>query len=196
MATPLCQCGCGAALPIARYPSQQARFVHGHNTKGKPHPRSLESLASRLWRRVTKTDGCWLFTGEVYKNFGHGYFTYQARNVLAHRVSWELHNGPIPPGAFVLHRCDVPACVRPDHLFLGSQADNVTDMVTKHRNARGEQHGGAKLTEADVRLIRSTPRTRHAARDLSVRLRISRTVLYDVWNGHIWTHVSEAGGAA
>ncbi len=71
----------------------------------------------------------------------YGQFSIGQQNVSAHRFSWTLANGPIPDGLFVLHRCDNPPCVRPDHLFLGTQLDNRRDCVQKIRTATGERHG-------------------------------------------------------
>lgn len=94
------------------------------------------SLSDRFWAKVQKTDNCWVWTGAIIAKAG-GYGTINAskdRGILrVHRVSWELHFGAIPDGLSVLHRCDNPPCVRPDHLFLGSQQDNVADMMAKGR---------------------------------------------------------------
>lgn len=132
--------------------------------KGRVTPRqaiapvsSAVSIEEKLWPRVQKTETCWLWQGPKLKKFGHGYLTRGGRGtpkVLVHRLSWELANGPIPDKQYVLHRCDIPACVRPDHLFLGTKADNSLDMVQKGRNRKGESHQTARLTEEQVREIR------------------------------------------
>jgi len=94
----------------------------------KPRP-----VAERFWEKVDKTDGCWLWTASRTTS-GYGQFC-PVGNVprKAHRIAWELTYGPVPEGAHVLHRCDTPLCVRPDHLFLGDAAANVDDMWTKSR---------------------------------------------------------------
>src|SRR5882672_8799966 len=94
----------------------------------------------RFWSFVEKCPGCWLWTGGTAGKMHHGVFGVRdpegkMRTTYAHRFSWEIHKGPIPSGMWVLHRCDVPRCVRPDHLFLGTQQDNMDDMIRKGRKA-------------------------------------------------------------
>ncbi len=85
-----------------------------------------------FWSKVSKTSDCWLWMGSKRKS-GYGHFRYMGRLQSAHRVAWQLAFGPIPAGMNVLHRCDNPSCVRPDHLFLGTQADNMADKMAKKR---------------------------------------------------------------
>lgn len=109
--------------------------------------------------KIIKTDYCWLWIGLKIKK-GYGLFGINRKNVLAHRISWVIANGEIPDELNVLHKCDNPSCVNPDHLFLGTLKDNMQDCARKgrlHFNApgyKGEQCWQAKLTNADVRVIR------------------------------------------
>ena len=99
--------------------------------KGLPRRDMKASPEQRLWEKVERGPGCWEWTG--YTQSGYGCLSIDGTPVRAHRLSWELHNGPIPEGLFVCHHCDNPPCVRPDHLFLGTNSDNIRDAVAKGR---------------------------------------------------------------
>lgn len=88
-------------------------------------------LEARFWKYVNKTEGCWLWTGGTRS--GYGAMKWKREPCLAHRLSWEIHNGPVLGDLWVLHKCDVHACVRPDHLFLGTPRDNTNDRIEKRR---------------------------------------------------------------
>jgi hypothetical protein len=92
-----------------------------------------EPIETRFARYVNKDEagGCWLWTGYTVR--GYGALGIKGRPIYAHRISWELHRGQIADGSCVLHHCDVPRCVNPDHLFLGSRQDNLTDARQKGR---------------------------------------------------------------
>lgn len=107
---------------------------HGIPLRPKNKPSKPAKLRfDRKWTPEPNT-GCWLWKHGTHK-FGYGFFKH-AGEVTAHRVSWVLHNGPIPDGMHVLHRCDVPQCVNPDHLFLGTHTDNMKDCARKGRTQR------------------------------------------------------------
>jgi len=92
------------------------------------------TAVDKFWARVQKTDGCWLFAGAPCNRAGHKHLLVsRGQRAYAHRFSYELHHGPIPGGMVVMHSCDVPACVNPAHLSIGTQRDNVRDSVAKGR---------------------------------------------------------------
>ena len=104
----------------------------------------------------------------------------------AANYSWHLHNGVNLGGLHVLHTCDNPLCVNPDHLFLGTHQDNMDDKVEKGRQARGEGHGRAKLTEDDVREIKSSDTP---TGELANKFGVHYTTVLKVRLGERWTHV-------
>lgn len=126
----------------------------------------MRGLYERFWRRVDvrEPDDCWEWTGSKSSN-GYGGIKVSGQDQYAHRVSWMLFHGSIPKGIHVLHRCDNPGCVNPNHLFLGTPADNAADRDAKGRQAKGERMGTAKLTPDKVLAIRESPlRQRELAR--------------------------------
>jgi hypothetical protein len=118
-----------------------------------------EPIEKRLWGRSEhKPSGCIVFTGSTNAG-GHGQIHYNGRNRRTHTVSWELSNGPIPDGMQVNHHCDNPPCINPEHLYLGTQSQNMADMNARGRNVLGSQTGTAKLTELDALAIFHAPGT-------------------------------------
>ena len=117
----------------------------------------MTKTENRFWSFVCKCDinECWLWTGAKFKD-NYGAFWVDGKSVRAHRVSYELAKGKITDGLCVLHKCDNPLCVNPNHLFMGSDADNVRDCATKNRRnySYGENNGSAKLSGEDILRIR------------------------------------------
>lgn len=116
-----------------------------------------ESIKARFESKyaVNPRNGCWEWTAYI-SGYGYGQFWAYGKNVSAHRFSYELHNGGVPKGLHVLHRCDNRKCANPAHLFLGTNRDNVMDKVAKNRQARhiGSANGMSKLTNIQVVEIR------------------------------------------
>lgn len=156
------------------------------------------SLADRFWQKVRKSDGCWEWIASKY-TAGYGQIGVNGRMRGAHQVAWGLTNGRIPDGLCVLHRCDNRACVRPDHLFLGTKRDNTRDMDAKGRARRphlvGSQQPNAKLNEAQVmeirRRLRAGERRPNLAREFGVKL----PCIYQIAVGRSWKHVPMEGVA-
>lgn len=134
--------------------------------------------------------GCWLWIGAA-DNHGYGHMGRLINNkavcILAHRFSWEHHYGQlIPVGMCVLHKCDVPACVNPYHLFLGTQQDNMDDCKKKGRGTSGVTNSHCKLTEGDVKAIREAIGT-HL--EIGKRFNIGPSQVGKIRARQSWTHI-------
>lgn len=149
-----------------------------------------------FWEKVSKEghNGCWIWQGCTYSP-GYGSFYWilpgMSKNMRpAHRISWELANGPVPAGMEVCHRCDVRLCVNPEHLFLGTHAENMRDCKAKGRNVRGERQRMAKLTEEKVRELRRMRREEgKTSFELAAIFGIAHTTVIQIWNRKTWKHV-------
>lgn len=153
-----------------------------------------ETLVVRFWAKVEKTEGCWLWTGAV-RGTGYGNVSLGGRGrglQAAHRVSWELHNGPILDGLCVLHACDVRNCVRPDHLFLGTILDNNRDAKAKGRNNRGERVPSHKLSTAEAIAVRAST---GPLGETAAEYGISKAAVSMIRRGLRWGHLTVNGGS-
>lgn len=148
-------------------------------------------LTERFWRAVEKAegDGCWLWAGSL-NTWGYGQIRDEAGKYQgAHRVSWRLAFGPVPQGMSVLHRCDNTRCVRPDHLFLGTQQENVRDRNTKGRDSRGSRHPNATLTEEQVLAARAMLANGDRIGVVARRFGVGYYAIADISRGRSWKHV-------
>jgi HNH endonuclease len=145
---------------------------------------------------VREPSGCWLWTRyRTRKGYGYGLARSGGSHVLVHREVYRLSHGgtALPPGMCVCHRCDRPPCINPAHLFLGTQADNAADRDAKGRSVymRGERHGSARLTEAQVRSIRAERCGRTLLRVLAERYGVSESTINDVISCRTWRHLTD-----
>jgi len=182
--------------------------------KAAPAPRQWRGLdlsvvapdspvRARFWLKVDRNGPapahrpeigpCWLYTEHVTEA-GYGQFTLQKGGQrLAHVVSYALDKGPVPPRVHVCHHCDNPPCVRPDHLFIGTAADNSRDMFAKGRQGSrhpGTERANAKLTDEDVRAIRAVPPFHGRNRQLARLYGVSDHTIREVLTGQGWKHVA------
>lgn len=152
----------------------------------------INSWEDRFWEKVNKKsdDECWEWIG--YKdNKGYGILNNQ-HSTKAHRISWVIHNGKIPNKMCVCHHCDNPSCVNPNHLWLGSVAENNRDKELKgrHNGLRGERNFGSVLTEKQVLVIRDLYKTgNYSTYDLSEIFEVSRNCISRIINRKTWSYL-------
>lgn len=132
--------------------------------------------------------GCWLWLTYCGTK-GYGQIKYKGNQMGAHRVSWIVHRGLIPEGALICHKCDVPCCVNPDHLYVGSNLTNRHDAIRRGRAPQGETAGQSNLTDSDILLIRSDPRPQRA---IAKEYGLSHTAIGNIKRGRTWTHIVDS----
>lgn len=174
----MCHCGCGQATTIAtqtwakwgHVKDQPKRFVRGHGTR-RHHGWTPEDRGY--------TTPCHIYDGPLHRG-GYGIGSkHNGKPVPAHRQAWIRTYGPIPDGLWVLHRCDVRACVNPEHLFLGTLLDNNADRNQKGRNA-------SKLTAEQVAAIRARRTSGETQQAIADAYGVSRPLISMIEHRHIW----------
>ncbi len=159
------------------------------------HYNYVRPIKDRFFEKVKKGESCWTWIAHKCP-YGYGRM-YDWRDGIrkiffAHRISWEIHFGAIPQGLKVLHKCDNPPCVNPDHLFLGTNKDNYDDMVSKgrDRHAKGTDHPHAKLTDDCVREIREKLESRLVTqKSLAEEYGVARGIISLIYKNKAWKHV-------
>lgn len=144
----------------------------------------------RFWHYVDKKmdHECWNWTGARLKG-GYGQIGINNKIIQVHRFSWELHFGEIPKNLCVLHKCNNPSCVNPNHLYLGTNKDNSEYMVECNRQAKGENNGRSKLTESQVKEIRNL-KGQLSIRKIAKIFNVDNTTISEIHRNQIWKHIN------
>ena len=141
---------------------------------------------------IKQDDGCWIWKADIRRD-GYGQYCWykdkKRTRLGAHRASWQFVHGPITDGLFVLHKCDVRRCVNPDHLFLGTQKDNVQDCLSKNRLPTGERHYNSKLTEEQVRNILRLSHAGFSVREIARSFPVHERQVGRIIRGERWASV-------
>lgn len=189
-----CHCGCGQKTRISPKNDSRSGWVKGEPLsliRGHQKP-THRSLFDHFWTYCIQKepDSCWEWAGSKKKQ-GYGVLSSRGTTLYAHRVSYEIHIGPIPDGMFVCHRCDNPSCVNPTHLFVGTLQDNHRDMMTKgrHNAAHGENASWSKLTDADVKAIRELHAGGTGYRTIAKKYGVGDSTIRDIVKRRNWSHI-------
>lgn len=189
-----CECDCGGTAVV-----RGSGLRNGHTKScgclrnelaterciARSGPKPLNPYRDRFYKSIRKEGDCWIWIGYVGAD-GYGRIGAHRKWRRAHIASYILHCGSIPDGLWVLHKCDVRACVNPDHLFLGTGLDNVADMVAKNRQAKGERFPQAKLKEHDVKEILASDERN---KELAERFGVNQSVISNIRSRKQWRHV-------
>ena len=192
---------CGDNFLVSQYEIDKGR---GKYCSGKCRSiGNIRPVDERFWAKVDKSNngGCWIWIGGKLGRLKHGGFWDGKQMTYAHRVSYEFVNGPIPEGKEIMHICDNPACVNPNHLMLGSHAENMLDAKTKGRTSGGfhfvheenrslgEKHGQSKLTDNDIREIRQKYDSGIKVNELARQYGMGHAQIGMIAHRRAWIHI-------
>lgn len=187
-----CQCGCGRKTAIKKSTGRKGFLRKGHPTRFLPgHWQQGNDPVAKFWKYCIPgaPDECWEWQGNIGTN-GYGRFRCAGTTYATHRLSYEIHNGPVPDGLNILHKCDNPACCNPHHLFAGTDLDNMRDKAQKLRAPRGSENKKSKLDEVKVHRIRELASSGTAPLEIAKEFGVSRRNIYEILNGRTWRHVA------
>lgn len=190
-----CDCGARTVQPISAIVRGRVRSCGcGRIERNKARQYTYKQFCDIFWGKIQKSGSCWNWTGAKNQD-GYG----KVESVLfknlhsAHRIAWVLSCGEIPKGMQVLHRCDNPSCINPEHLFLGTHTDNVRDCAAKGRirqgDRRGENSSTSPLKNFEVLQIREMAKSGWARSSIAKEFSVCRQSIDAIVNRKTWTHI-------
>lgn len=179
----ICKCNCenittlnGGLLNFGHYKS--CGCVHGLSAR--------EYIKSKI--KIDPNTGCWIWQGSMLGK-KYGAVKWKTKEWGSHRLSYTVFKGEIPEGLCVCHKCDIPACVNPEHLFLGTKSENSKDMMNKKRQRNGELINTSKLTAEIVKSIKKRLETENNCAKIAREYGVYDTTILDIKNNKRWKHI-------
>jgi len=175
----LCGCDCGNILEDIDKRGRKRKYLHYHTKK---------NILEDVWEKINigGEDDCWEWVGNIRKD-GYADFTVGGKKILVHRAAYQTRIKEIPKDICVLHTCDNRKCCNPKHLFLGTQCDNIKDMIKKERNAKGNQYPNTKLNKEKVFKIKKLYSTnKYSQKELAKQFNVDASEISRVINNKIW----------
>ena len=194
----------GSIMDTARYfgitKTMTSMIARGLTYKHLGLPKIVSQQKSEICRHMSIEDrlnkfhiknhrGCWNWTGKKDR-MGYGRCSFEGKKQFTHRISHKVFKGPVPDDLCVLHSCDNPACINPDHLRVGTQEDNAGDMLSRNRASVGERHTASKLNNESVMKIVKLRNDGMTIADIARNFDVASTTVSSVLRGHTWSHLT------